>query len=186
VLSGEPKYLALYEARDAGVMPSGPYLALKKHRDARTLRCTPLFRKTIKGTCDVVSRAGEGEGVLLALLLVTVDAANQPRFRDWACKELLPDVVQCRDVLASTFAERRNMRLDVSAAHDVRTGDRYLERAILIEAGSERGAETALVRLNASVLARHGARPHLVDKACAFRTLYTLRAAAMEKSRYDR
>jgi hypothetical protein len=133
-----------------------------------------------------VSRAGEGEGACLALLPVTVDAANRTRFRDWACNELLPDVVQCRDVLASTVADRNNTMLDVSAAHDVRAGDRHLESVILIEAVSERGVATALLRLNANVLDRHGARPHLVDKACSLRTLYTRRAAAMEKSSHDR
>jgi hypothetical protein len=47
---------------------------------------------------------------------------------------------------------------------------------LLVEAATERAAETAAAFLGPTILARHGATPHLVEKPCVFRVLYTLHA----------
>lgn len=70
-ISGEPEYIALYEAQNADVMRSEPYLRLKRARDDRTMHFTPLFRNTIKATCDIITRAGADEGAFLVVLPIT-------------------------------------------------------------------------------------------------------------------
>ena len=88
-ISGEPKYIALYETQNAEVMRSESYLRFKRTRDARTMHFTRLFRNTIKATCDVTARAGVGEGAFLVVLPITVDAARRAAFRDWAGNDFL-------------------------------------------------------------------------------------------------
>ena len=175
-ISGEPKYIALYEAQNADVMRSEPYLRFKRTRDERTRHFTPLFRNTIKATCDVVTRAGTGEGAFLVVLPMTVVPARRMAFRDWVRNVFFPDAMQASGVMAATFAEHNGVIRQTAAAHDVRTGDRHLESVLIIEAASERGVSTALSRLDPQTLERHGATPQHVAKPCVFRTLYTLHA----------
>lgn len=175
-ISAAPKYLALYEAQSAEVMRSEAYLRLKRTRDAHSMQFIPFFRNTIKATCDIVSHAGAGEGALLVLLPITVDSERLNAFRDWNLKTFLGELVQSTGVMAATYAVDNNTMHATSAAHDVRTGDRYLENVILIEAASDLGASAAMACLNPQALERHGVKPHIVEKPCVFRVLYTLRA----------
>jgi hypothetical protein len=174
-ISGEPRYIALYEAQNAGVMRSEPYLRFKRTRDARTMHFTSLFRNTIKATCDVITRAGVGEGAFLVVLPITVDPARRTAFHDWVRSDLL-EAVQTPGVMAATFAEHNSDTRQTAAAHDVRSVDRHLENVLIIEAASERGVSAAMSRLDPQILGRHGARPHLVEKPCSFRLLYSLHA----------
>ena len=175
-ISAAPKYLALYEARSAEVMRSEAYLRLKRTRDARSMQFVPLFRNTIKATCDIVSHAGAGEGAFLVLLPITVDSRRRGAFHDWVSKTFFGELVQSMGVMAATYAEQNGATRAMSAAHDVRAGDRHLESVLMIEAASELGASTAVARLNPQTLERHGVRPHLAEKPCVFRVLYTLHA----------
>jgi len=175
-ISAAPKYLALYEARSAEVMQSEAYLRLKRTRDAHTLQFAPLFRNTIKATCDIVAHAGAGEGAFLVLLPITADPERLASFRDWVSKTFFSQLVQSTGVMAATYAARNSTTRAASAAHDVRSGDQHLENVLLIEAASELGANIAMSHLNPQALERHGVRPHVVAEPCVFRVLYTLHA----------
>ena len=135
-----------------------------------------LFRNTIKATCDIVSHAGAGEGAFLVLLPITADPERLDAFRNGVLKTFFGELVQSTGVVAATYAARNNTTRAMSAAHDVRTGDRHLENVLLIEAASELGAGIAMSHLNPQGLERHGVRAHLVEEPCVFRVLYTLHA----------
>jgi hypothetical protein len=175
-ISAAPKYLALYEAQSAEVMRSEAYLRLKRTRDARSMQFVPLFRNTIKATCDIVSHAGAGEGAFLVLLPITADPERLGSFRDWVLKTFFSELVQSTGIMAATYAARNRTTRAASAAHDVRTGDRHLENVLMIEAASDLGASIAVSHLNPQALERHGVKPHLVEEPCVFRVLYTLHA----------
>src|SRR3990172_10806018 len=98
-ISAAPKYLALCEARSAEVMRSEAYLRLKRTRDARSMQFVPLFRNTIKATCDIVSHAGAGEGAFLVLLPITVDSRRRGAFHDWFSKTFFGELVQSMGVM---------------------------------------------------------------------------------------
>jgi len=175
-ISGAPKYLALYEMQSATVMRSEPYLAINRKPDPKSRRFIPLFRNTIKGICDTISRAGEGEGSFLALLPTGTDAGRRSEFREWICNSFLPDVVQTRDVVAATFAERNDEIQEIASASYTRAGDRHMDSTILIEAVSEAGLDTAVSSLDPGVFAGHGGTTPIMKQACAFRLLYTQHA----------
>jgi hypothetical protein len=175
-ISGSPKYLALYEARDADVMRSEPYMRFKRTRDERTLHFTRLFRDTIKATCDVAMRAGNGEGAFLVALPVAVDPTRRRAFTDWLRDDLLPRIAQAPNIAAATYAEHNGGTREAAAAHDVRTGDRHVDNVLLIEATSEHGVSNAIAALNADVLESHGATAQIVSEPCVLRVLYSLHA----------
>ena len=175
-ISGTPKYLALYETRSAEVFRSESYLAINKNPDPNSRRFIPLFRNTVKGICDVVLRAGEGEGSFLALLPTGTDPGRDQEFREWVCNSLLPDIVHSRDVMAATFAEHHKEIQEIAAANYTRTGDRYVDSIIAIEAASEIGLATAVSTLDPGILALHGGTAPIIKQASTFRVLYTLHA----------
>ena len=156
-------------------MRSEPYLRFKRTRDERTLHFTGLFRNTIKATCDVVARAGTGEGAFLVVLPIAVDPDRHAAFNDWV-NVMLPQAVQAPNVVAAAYAEHNGVTRETAAAHDVRTGDRHLESVLLIEAASERGVTHAMSCLRVDALEQHGARLQIVEQPCIFRVLYTLHA----------
>jgi hypothetical protein len=159
-------------------MRSEPYLALNRNPDPKSRRFIPLFRNTIKGICDTISRVGEGEGSLLALLPTSADPGRSVEFRDWICAHFLPDMVQSREVAAGTFAERNDAAQEIAAANYTRRGDRFVDSLIIIETVGETGLATAVSALDPAVLARHGGTTPVKNHACTFRLLYTLHATA--------
>jgi hypothetical protein len=175
-LSGRPKYVALYEVETADVLRSEAYLGFKKVRDARTIHFTRLFSNTIKATCDITLRSGIGEGAFLVLQPITIDALRRDTFRRHLQDRLFPEMVRSAGVMAATLVEHNTRLRDTAAPHDVRTQDRHLESAIILEATSEVGVATAASYLQRADLEPHGATPHVVETPCSFRVLYTLHA----------
>jgi hypothetical protein len=157
-------------------MRSEAYMSFKRTRDRRTLHFTRLFRNTIKATCDVVARAGSGEGAFLVVLPVAVEPERRTDFIDWCNSVLLPEALETSNVVAAAYAEHNPETRQAAAAHDVRTGDRHLESVLLLEAASERGVSNAVRCLRPNRLEAHGARPQIVEQPCVFRVIYTLHA----------
>jgi hypothetical protein len=175
-IDGSPRYLALYETRSAQVFRSAPYLAINKDPDPTSRRFIPLFKNTIKGICDTTLRIGQGEGGYLALLPASSEAHSEDNFSAWVCTALLPDIAAAGGVVAATFAQRNRKIQDIAAASYTRSGDRFVDSIIAIEAASEGGLTRAVAALSAKTLEQHGGRASLFDRACTFRTIYTLHA----------
>ena len=169
-LEGSPKYLALYEARDAAVLRSDAYLAIKRKRDTHSLRFVNAFRNTIKATCDVHAHAGAGEGAFLVLLPVV----SQTVPAQAALQSLCDALVQEPGIVAASFAAANADARASSAPFDARAGDRHLQSVIMVEAAGGAGAQRAHDRLNAQTLRGPGMTPALFDKPFIFRSLYTL------------
>lgn len=174
--SGAPKYLALYETENLQVLQSEPYLRFKIKRDERTLEMTRLFRNTIKVTGNVIVRAGRGEGAFLVVLPIAVERTRRTAFAEWLRGELFAKLIPAPGIASAIYVEHDATTRGVAAPLDVRTGDRHTERALFIEATTERGVTEALAALDPRRLHEHGAQPHLVEKPATFRVLYALHA----------
>ena len=175
-IDGGPKYLALYETRNAQVFRSEPYLAINREPDPTSRRYIPLFRNTIKGICDVTLRSGLGEGALLALLPVTASTEHDATFSAWACNILLPGAVASEGVVAATFAQQNRPIQQIAAASYTRAGDRFVDKLIIIEAANDTGLANALAALSISELERHGGSAPVISRPCTFRALFTAHA----------
>ena len=173
--SGGTGYLALYEMKDASALQSEPYLRLKRSRDPRSLHFVPLFRNTIKATCDVVLQAGAGEGAWLALLPV-----RQGRKAMAALRILFDSLLQQSGIMAASLGVSNQGARAASASHDLRPEDRHAESVVLVEAATRTGAERAAATLATFDWQAHGASPDLVEQPCLFRCLYTLHAHCMQ------
>lgn len=172
-VSSSPKYLVLYDVQSADVLFSEPYLNLKKNRDPRTLQFGSAFTNSIKGTCDVLAHAGAGEGGLLALLPFRVEVGKTDGFRRWLSESFCREIVKCPGVATATYASSNDYVRKHSAPHDMRSTDRHIGDAVLIEASNVDSISTALSRLTES-MAGHGARAHLIESPSIFRLMYSL------------
>ena len=175
-LAAGPRYLALYEAQNAGVLQSGAYLQLKRNRDARSLQFIPAFMNTLKATCDILVQAGKGEGGYLVLLAVSVAGERLESFRNWIGTGLFADLLHETGIVAASFAVSNRTARASLAAYDVRSADRYLDGLIIVEAASEQGARIAASRLDRQALQSRGASFQLMEEPAMFRVLYALHA----------
>ncbi len=174
--SGAPRYLTYYDLQSTAVMLSEEHTALRKQRTGRDRLFVPQFRNTIKGICDVVCRAGTGDGGYLVLLPVTFEAGREQDFTRGICGELVPQLAATTGIASTVFASCNAGITQASSAKDDRGGDRYLEALIAVEATSEAGAAAAVECLSLQHLARVGGRPHLVAAPCVLRLMYALEA----------
>ncbi len=62
VLRGAPRYLGVYDTRDADVLTSAPYLARLNDPTPWTQRVMPVFRNTVRAACRIVAAHGRGVG----------------------------------------------------------------------------------------------------------------------------
>ena len=177
--TGAPRFLTYYDLQSTAVMLSDAHMALRRQRTARDQLFVPLFRNTIKGICDVVCRAGSGDGDYLVLLPVVAEAGRAQAFAQGICAKLLPDLAASRGVASAVFATRNDAVTHASSAKDDRAGDRYVEDLLAVEVSSEAGVAAALTHLSVANLALLGGTPHLMAVPSVLRLTYALRAPAV-------
>jgi hypothetical protein len=78
--AGAPKFLTYYDLHSTAFMLSDAHMALRKDRPARDRVFVPRFRNTIKAICDVVCRAGNGEGGDLVVMPVIAQPGREQAF----------------------------------------------------------------------------------------------------------
>jgi hypothetical protein len=174
--AGAPKYLTYYDLQDTTFMLSDAHSALRRQRPVRDRWFVPKFINTIKGICDVVGRAGEGDGGTLVLLPVAAAPGHEQHFSRHVCGEWLPRLAAARGTATVTFARRNAAVTLASSARDDRAGDRYAEALIAVECTGEEGVASALALLHEHVLTQAGGRTHLLTAPCVLRLMVSLQA----------
>lgn len=172
--AGVPKFLTCYDLQSTAVMLSDAHTALRRQRTARDRVFVPQFRNTIKGICDVVCRAGNGEGGDLVLLPVVADVGREQDFARSVSAKLLPELAASRGIASAIYATRNATITQASSARDDRAGDRYVDGLLAVEVCSETAVAIALSCLSAENLALIGGRPHLMAAPCVLRLTYAL------------
>lgn len=172
--TGAPKYLTYYDLHSAAVMLSAAHTDLRKARTDRDRFFVPQFRNTIKGICDVVCRAGNGDGGELVLLPVAAEAGQEQAFSEGVCATLLPSLAASRGVASVVYAARNDAVTQASSARDDRGGDRYLDGLIAVETTDAAGVAAALEALSTRHLAAIGGKAQWMAAPAVLRLRYAL------------
>ena len=131
-VSGEPKYLALYEAVAPEVYASDAYLGLIGSPDPKSHHFILNFRRPVRTIARVSATVGESEGATLALLPLR-------RGPDWEAvsrrlvEDTMVSLVGRSGIVAAHLIERDDPTASSSTRRHVRQGDRSLDAALLIE-----------------------------------------------------
>lgn len=138
---GGPKYLAAYDMPNASVMISAPHMALRGARDPDSLHLIPQFRNTRKLVGTI--RAGEerAEGCVCALV---IPGGAPLQLRPHLCETVMPRTMQLPGVVAVRYAESDPDIVAKSRGLNPRTGDRFLDSVLMIEATTQEALSTAL------------------------------------------
>lgn len=176
--AGAPRFLTVYDLQNTAVMMSDAHVALRRNRSARDGYFVPQFRNTIKGICDVLCRAGGGGGEHFVLLPVVAETGQEAAFARSVGEGLLPELSGIDGVTSVSFALRNAAVTQASSAKDDRSGDRYVNGLVAIEAASEAAAARAASRLNTDTLARCGGHAQFMSAPCMLRLMFVLEAPA--------
>lgn len=100
-LEGVPKYLAVYELTDMGVLGTEPYNELKRAPSAETTRMLANVRGFTRYTCREISDSGPARhpGDYLAVVAFAVPDADLGQFDDWYETEHSPMLLKADDWL---------------------------------------------------------------------------------------
>lgn len=100
-LEGVPKYLAVYELSDLGVLDTEPYGELQRSPSAETTRMLSSVSGFTRYTCRQMSDSGQAgrAGDYLAVVAFTVPEADLDQFDDWYETEHSPMLLQADDWL---------------------------------------------------------------------------------------
>jgi hypothetical protein len=97
---GEPKYLAVYELDDMGVLDTPQYSRLKSEPSARTERMLANVDGFTRFTCAEISDVGERrEASFLFVVAFAVPADQEAAFDDWYDSEHAPMLLRADDWL---------------------------------------------------------------------------------------
>lgn len=88
--SGTPRYFALYEVREVGVLVSQPYLDRLNNPSPWTTKMMGHFRGMTRGFCGLTGSFGTGLGMHGLLLRFKPGAGRDAALRDWLNGEVLP------------------------------------------------------------------------------------------------
>lgn len=175
---GAPRFLTIYDLQNAAVMMSEAHVALRRQRSERDRFFVPRFRNTIKGICDVQSHAGGGGGEYLVLLPVVADTGQDVAFARSVSDGVLPELSEIDGVTSGSHALRNAAVTQASSGKDDRSGDRYVNGLIAIEAASDAAAASAASMLTAERLARCGGQAQFMPAPCVLRLMFALEAPA--------
>lgn len=171
---GGPQFLATYQARDAGVMQSPPYLHLKHHPDPVSRRFIPQFRNVLKGVFDTTAEAGRAEGAFVAMIPLRREPGREAALREWVRATLLPALLASHGIMAARYAEANPQGLDGAISGHMRAGDHLLDALLMIEATADEDLAAVSSLVSQQALAHRGALP---DRPPArLRQIYALRA----------
>ena len=89
---GTPRYMALYEAADIGVLTTGIYRWQLDNPTPWTSYVMPGFRIAQRGICDVIASAGQGMGGVATV----IHFSGEPPLRTWLERQVaaLPKMKQ--------------------------------------------------------------------------------------------
>jgi len=169
---GGPRYLAMYETRDASVLHCEPYLALKRDYDPRSRTIVPHFIDTRKTAGQITARAGVAEGGVMALVPLARSKGREGALHSWVADTLLPGLVARHGIVAAWYAESDAATLGSATADHPRKTDRLLDAVLAIESVSEEDLAAALDGLDWPAIEAHGGRPDV--PSVRFRALFTV------------
>jgi hypothetical protein len=172
-LGDAPKYVAFYET-ERGALASEAYLKIVGDPDPRSRQFIPRFQNPSRTVFAVRASAGVGEGGVLGLLAFDCEATGAESLRKNGAS-WVKSLQSAPGIIAAHLLEVDPDTLDHSRQGHMRTGDRILPWALLIEALSA----ASISRLRAAALSPHAAAQQGVGNTLIsgdYRVLCSLRA----------
>ncbi|MCC6531682.1 MAG: hypothetical protein IT531_03970 [Burkholderiales bacterium] len=169
---GAPKYLAAYDMSSAAVMTSAPYLALRGARDPDSLYFIPRFRNTRKLVGTITAGEERAEGSVSALAIPSrAPEALRPHMRE----VVVPRTLALPGIVAVRFAECDPDIVAKTRGLNPRTGDRFLDCVLMIEATSDQALAAALAGIEQEPFVREAPAS---DAAVRMQFRYGMHASA--------
>lgn len=148
---GGPKYLAAYDMPSASVMTSGPYLALRGARDPESRHFISQFRNTRKLVGTITAGEERAEGCVCALLS---PGGALRELRSYMRETVVPRTLAQPGLVAVRYAESDPDIVAKTRGLNPRTGDRFLDSVLMIEATSDEALSSALSSMASEPFAR--------------------------------
>lgn len=164
-----PKYLAAYDMRSPAVMVSAPYLALRGNRDPDSRHWIPQFRNTVKMVGAVAAGEELAEGSVCALLVPSPSPLDPADLRALVSTGVVAQMMARAGIVAVRFGVCDAEILGLTRGLNPRTGDRFLDSVLMIEATSAQALDTALEQTDFASLAAQGLRVDAAPTCLRFR-----------------
>jgi hypothetical protein len=162
-VSGTPRYLALYDLADLGVLASPAYRQALDNPSPWTQQCMAYFDGIIRSEFVIRHQAGRGYGGVVASIRATVRGLPDARLGDWLAASALPAIVEQPGIVGARYLETTSTgAAQVNTESKLRAQpDQVADWAIIVE-GDDVAAVRAACRaeLSRDALRSHGAGRH--------------------------
>jgi hypothetical protein len=136
-VSGTPRYMALYDLADIGVLASPAYRKALDNPSPWTRQCMAYFDGIIRSEFVIRHQAGRGHGGVVASFRATVRGLPDARFASWLGGSALPEIVEQPGIVAARYLETANTgKALANTESKLRAqADRVADWAIIVEGG---------------------------------------------------
>ncbi len=91
-VSGNPRYLVMYEVESLATLTSSPYLERLNNPTPWTQRIVPTLQNVNRSLCKVTATFGSGIGTQVLTLRVSPETNRAGDLRDWLVGDALPNL----------------------------------------------------------------------------------------------
>ena len=169
--SGSPRYFAMYEVSEVGVLTSADYHARLNNPTPWTTKMMAHFRGMTRGFCGVTGSFGMGLGQSGLLVRFKPDAGKEATLRAWLTGEVLPGLGKQAGLTSAHLFESA-AKPEPTSEQRLRGKDAEVDWAILATGyNADTVAALSSGDLLASRLAQAGAGASVT---CVYRQVYSL------------
>jgi hypothetical protein len=156
-VSGQPRYLVLYEVSEIGVLTSAAYLDRLNNPSPWTSKIMAYYRNMSRGLCSVTGSFGLGIGHLAAVLRFRPESGMDAVLRRCLLQDVLPELPS-KPGLGSVHLLEGSIAPQMTNEQRVRGADSKIDWALLLSGYDEEVLkELRQDLLGATHLERHGA-----------------------------
>ena len=173
----EPRYLVLYELRDASVLTSPGYLARLNNPTEWTRKTMSENRSLNRTLCKVAATHGVGIGGVLSAIFVTPPAEREPKLGN-VIANVLPDVAGAPGIVAAHLLQRAEgvVRPDTLERQLRTRPDGFVDWVILVEGYDQSGVAAAVKKLASDVAGNGG---EVSEPRAPFHLAHVMSSSAM-------
>jgi len=155
--SGSPRYFAMYEVADVGVLESDAYLERLNNPSPWTRQMMVHYRGMTRGFCRVTGTAGKGLGQAGLLVRFKPEASGEGAVRDWLVRKMLPEFASRRGLVSAHLFEAA-LAPTMTSEQSIRGKDRSVDW-VLLATGYDSASVASLAdnELSESGFTRQGA-----------------------------
>ena len=173
-ISGTPRYMALYDLRDIGVLASPAYRRALDNPSPWTRRSMAYFDGIIRSEFVIRHQVGRGHGGVVASIRATARGLPDARFSSWLGDTALPALLDQPGIVSARYLATTNTdKASASTESKLRAqADQIADWAIIVEGGDVESVRAACrAGMSRDALRGHGAGRRF--RIGCYRLLYT-------------